>query len=225
MPTLKYSPAFEYMKNLLPSKLFIPKWFKDLSPVRGEPTFREKRVTVKVCSPFLDALTAGYMITLPGDVIIEQDVASIPFATWGHRDLTIVSTRDKETMGDFPWPNIYEDTAFTWRVNINICVPKGYSALLTHPLNRADLPFYTFSGVIDDFTMYNGDMPFLLKKGFTGLIPIGTPIAQVIPFKRENWKSIRDESILKEAELNQRATTAVFKGWYKNTIWKKKTYE
>jgi hypothetical protein len=45
-------------------------------------------------------------------------------------------------------------------------------------------------GVVDTDT-YNApvNFPFVLKNvNFEGLIPAGTPIAQVIPFKREEWK-------------------------------------
>jgi hypothetical protein len=128
-------------------------------------------------------------------------------------------------MGKFPWPSDFEPIAFAWRFNATILIPGGYSLLITHPLNRFDLPFQTLSGVVDNFHLYDGDLPFLLKKGFRGVIPMGTPIAQILPFKRENWKSVKDASIVKQAELNRRYSTSVFKGWYKNNIWKRKTYE
>jgi hypothetical protein len=57
------------------------------------------------------------------------------------------------------------------------------------------------------------------------MIPMGTPIAQILPFKREDWKSVEDKTLEKEARLNYLKSSSVFRGWYKNNIWKKKTYE
>lgn len=226
MPKLKYSSVFDFVNSFSSAKLNIPKWYKDTPAVFGEPSFRPKRTTFKVCSPFLDAITSGYSVTLPVDVIFQEDVSTNTLlGTWGIADITVLSTRSNETMGQFPWPNNYEELAFSWKFPLQISIPKGYSALITHPLNRADLPFYTFSGVIDDFTLYSGELPFLLSKGFRGMIPMGTPIAQIIPFKREDWKSVEDKTLEKEARLNYLKSSSVFRGWYKNNIWKKKTYE
>ena len=227
MPLLKYSSIYDYVKTFSSAKLHIPKWYKDISPLYGEPSFRPKKMTVKACSPFLDAFTTGYTVTLPGDVIFEyEDITNTVIGTWGVPDIRIMSTRDLESMGhEFPWPDNYEKLSFAWNLGASFSLPKGYSALLTHPLNRADLPFYTFSGVVDDFTVYSGEVPFLLKKGFRGTIPMGTPIAQIIPFKREDWKSMEDKEVLVEARLSYLNSASVFKGWYKNNIWKKKTYE
>jgi hypothetical protein len=226
MPILKYFPSRDYISNFISAKTLIPKWFKDTAPLFGnEMTFLEKRTTFKTCVPFTESFTTGYLITLPGDVICEDNEINGFTFSWGHADLTILSHRNDKSMGKFPWPSDFESRAFAWRFNTTMSIPSGYSLLITHPLNRVDLPFQTLSGVVDNFDLYDGDLPFLLKKGFRGLIPMGTPIAQILPFKRENWKSVKDKSIVKQAELNRRYSTSVFRGWYKNNIWKRKTYE
>ena len=89
-----------------------------------------------------------------------------------------------------------------------------------------DLPFYTLGGVLDtDKWGEAGNHPFLLKKGFEGIIPKGTPIVQVIPFKRENWKAkvttnSKDNLYIKKL----RQKDSVFKGWYKKFAWSNKSY-
>ena len=119
----------------------------------------------------------------------------------------------------------HEDT-FVWIFPTAIKLPKGYSALITHPLNRFDLPFVVASGIIDDgYAMAKGNYPFFIKKDFNGIIKQGTPIAQVLPFKRESWVSEDDPLILGEAMLNHKKATAVLFGWYKNTFWRKKQYD
>jgi hypothetical protein len=104
--------------------------------------------------------------------------------------------------------------------------PPGYSSLITHPLNRHDLPFITLSGLVDtDMTMARGNLPFFLKEGFEGVIPAGTPMFQIIPFKRENWQMEEDKSIMKIGLENEFLTKKSVYGWYKNNKWNKKLYE
>jgi hypothetical protein len=69
-------------------------------------------------------------------------------------------------------------------------------------------------------------LPFYIKEDFTGVIPKGTPIAQIIPFKRELWKLQEDSAIEQEGTLyNKKSNASTFTGWYKTEIWKKKTFE
>ena len=42
-----------------------------------------------------------------------------------------------------------------------------------------------------------------MKENFTGIIPYGTPIVQLIPFKREKWKSKFSISSKSQEELFQ----------------------
>jgi hypothetical protein len=80
---------------------------------------------------------------------------------------------------------------FAWAPTYGFEVPLSHSVLVTHPLNRFDLPFITTSGIMETKSMSvsAGQVPFFVKKGFDGFIPKGTPFAQVIPFKREDWES------------------------------------
>ena len=79
-----------------------------------------------------------------------------------------------------------------WSFDFSLKTPKGYSVLFCHPLNRFELPFQTFSGVVETDEYNQGThFPFYIKKLNVGEIIIikkGTPIVQIIPFKRENWK-------------------------------------
>ena len=106
----------------------------------------------------------------------------------------------------------------------------GYSAIYVHPLNRYDLPFVTVSGIIDNDKMDTpGLMPFFLKDGFEGLIPKGTPYAQVIPFKREDWTS--EEKMYTQEEILERHNFQANKfrtpegGAYKKKVWSRKRYD
>ena len=71
-------------------------------------------------------------------------------------------------------------------------------------------------------------MPFFLEKGFSGVIPAGTPYAQMIPFKREDWDHeiiIEDSAVLEEKNrLNSDKYRKPDGGVYKNEVWTKRTY-
>jgi hypothetical protein len=107
-----------------------------------------------------------------------------------------------------------------------IKTPKGYSSVFTHPINRPDLPFYTLGGVIDtDKWGEAGSHPFLLKKGWEGIIPAGTPIIQIIPFKREGWVNkvnrLMSGEYIKKIFLRDR----YLKDFYKIFAWSSKSYK
>jgi hypothetical protein len=68
------------------------------------------------------------------------------------------------------------------------------------------------------------NLPFLLKDNFEGLIPKGTPIAQIIPIKRDNWNSeVKDYN--KNASFDIDMIKSIVERSYKKTIWKKKNYD
>jgi hypothetical protein len=95
-----------------------------------------------------------------------------------------------------------------------------------HPLNQPDLPFYSMSGIVDtDKFHMGGAFPFFIKKGFTGVIPAGTPMYQIIPFQRKEWKSSAEEFDDKVWRKRHFATTKYFTSGYRKHFWQKKSYE
>jgi hypothetical protein len=49
-------------------------------------------------------------------------------------------------------------------------------------LSSASLPFSILPGIVDaDHFKLSVQFPFLLQAGFEGVIPAGTPVAQIIP--------------------------------------------
>ena len=90
-----------------------------------------------------------------------------------------------------------------WRIK----VPAGYSVLLTQPFNRPDLPFTCFSGLVDcDRFETTINLPFLWT-GPVGqhLLPAGTPIAQIIPIRRDALLKDHASRPATEAEMAEEA--------------------
>jgi hypothetical protein len=223
---LKHTAQDDDYPDIFTAKSVIPTWYKEAKLTLNDSPFTLNQTkTVKKCVPFLDAMVFGYMIPLPVDVVVSQVNGHIYFE-WGNKEKhTPVEIRTNEGMQNMPIPNGYENIYPAWSTKTILDIPKGYSGLVTHPLNHFELPFLTTSGIVDSGIFYNGNIPFFIKEGFEGLIPAGTPIAQVIPFKRESWRSVKDLTLIPKARTlnNIRHNTAF--AWYKNKVWVKKSFE
>lgn len=226
---IKFIPSFQ-LKNFwnvidTPSsaKSLIPEWYKK------EPMWKENNkylldgpngITFKGCIPFLDAIISGYMIKTWCEIkVVNQD--GIPRISWGPGPEPAV-VREPANM---PIPLGCSEQHFAWNLGFGFEIPKGYSMLVTHPMNRFDLPFITTSAIIDESIMYPGKASFWIKKDFQGIIPINTPIAQIIPFKREDWNSTRSEELSERAFDQVKKKNFFISGFYKKNIHQKKDYK
>lgn len=207
-PEFKISPP-------VPASRVVPEWYRTM------PGSREQVETVKKCIPFLDALTSGYVITLDADVYWNEETQTF------HSESPIQMQSDHmiSQTQDIVIDERFDPQPHKWINHWEVQTPKGYSCLFIHPLDRLDLPFYSLTGVVDtDRHPLVVNFPFLFKKGFSGVIPKGTPIIQVIPFKRDNWKSeISDDKPYDREELEYKVQNPPF-AWYKRNWWTKKSY-
>lgn len=219
MRIIKSEPTQPHFPDLTPIKSHIPKWYKETRPFKDDIE-NYGNATYKMCMPFMDAFTTGYAIPLPADIVVWQE-GGLPQFDWGLNDAMEIRGLNYPLVEA---PSGYVGLNLAWHTQVAIELPKGYSALITHPLNRYDLPFLTSSGIIDDFALNSGSVPFFIKQGFEGIIQQGTPIAQVIPFKREDWTHEVDKGLAARASINKGLSTSVVSGWYKKNIWKRKTF-
>jgi hypothetical protein len=176
-----------------PASQFIPDWYKSLSSyVTGEKKpsgYGQGSATVKKCMPVFDAITAGYIILLPADVYVSQKEdehgKKFPWFEWSNHDLIsfhpVEQAPEHPAKNSFPYPK--------WRNAWAVKTPKGYSTMFVQPMHR-DSVFTILPGVVDTDEYYAPvHFPFVLNDPtFEGIIPAGTPIAQVIPFKRDSWE-------------------------------------
>lgn len=220
--------------NPIAAITMLPRWYRQLPQSVGDVRNPIKTHTIydlKTCSPFRDALTAGYLVLLPIDIEITIDSNQLPQISWSPRaNFTPTTHRGsvlhKENSGHgMPHPLGTAPMQFAWAPLWGFQTSQANSALVTHPLNRYDLPFITMSGIIDTGYMTTpGHVPFFIKEGFEGIIPRGTPILQVIPFKRQNWVS-------KVNEFNSKKLTAYatkresIKHYYTSKLRQNKSYE
>jgi len=231
MKQIKFLPCSEEVflavPPPIPAKKIIPEWYKksptfDATKPEFVGTGKEvKNLGLKRCMPFLDAITSGYFQTTWCDIYVENKGGEITVRTASGPDILLAREESYLPIGD----EFYK-IEFTWKTPWLPKVDKGFSVMFSHPNNRTDLPFYTLTGIIDSDIFYHtpkGNLPFYIKKGFTGLIPAGTPMYQMIPIKRESWESVNEEyttNIRKTFNESFRK----FWGFYKDNFWIKKEY-
>lgn len=210
---------------------FLPDWYKQIPPfMNGDKKLKfpinlgTHNSTVKKCVPFLDGMTAGYMVVLDDDVYVEQ-VDNQPWMRW-KSDVEMITWHFPEQHPNLPIPEDYHPLVSKWHNDFAISTPKEFSAIFMHPINRLDLPFFTLSGIVDSDKYPNPiHFPFLLKKGFEGIIEAGTPVAQIIPIKRELWKSQKEKFNPNEQYQNKRKFLKTFADSYKKNFWVRKSYD
>jgi len=212
-----------------PAKNTIPEWYKKSESFMGSDSIKiDKYATnsgLKHCMSYLDAIVHGYIYELWTDVYVSNDEDGIKLS-WTNTPDPVVQ-RTSSLGASIPRPAGMHNDMFNWILQWGIKVPKGYSVLMTHPLNRTDLPFYTLSGIVDaDNYIGEGKVPFFIKKDFTGIIPAGTPILQVIPIKTdEGWQSKKSEDLVKERDKHQWLLRTSISGYYKKVFRRSKIFK
>lgn len=198
-----------------PSSRYIPEWYRKTDGVKNG------NATVKKCIPFLDSLTAGYVIELAADVYFDREKRI--FNT--NSKIQLVSEHYLDQVDNFDVPQGFDIYPYKWINNWEIKTPKGYSTMFMHPLNSPFLPFYSFSGIVDtDKHPLIINFPFILRSDFSGLIKAGTPLIQLMPFKRESWKAeVVDDKPYKLPPNEWEVLNPPF-GWYKRNFWHKKSF-
>ena len=176
----------------VPASHLIPEWYKKMeSYIGGEkkPALVPKTTlsTIKRCMPVFDAITAGYIITTPTDVYVHQDQEGKQYFRWPA--IEVIDFHMVLQLSEHPVKNGNNDYP-KWVSPWAIQVPKGYSVLFTQPMHHPNEYFTIFPGLVDCDTYHTPvNFPFAMKDPtWEGIIPKGTPIVQVIPFKRDKWK-------------------------------------
>jgi hypothetical protein len=227
---------FEVQPKPYPAIKSLPKWFLNSDPYEksntntfpndGNVHVRNKasNAAFKKCVPMLDGMGSGYIIPLWADVEVESSENG-PSIFW-RTESGVFTMHGTDTKKITP-PIGYYDQVFKYQNTWIPETPKGYSCIITSPYGHNDLPIKAITGIIDsDKTILELILPVWIKENFNGIIEKGTPIAQVIPFKRDNWTSTfshydgEEYFITKEKGFN---STIV--GHYLKNNWSKKKYK
>jgi hypothetical protein len=221
---IEFIPASKQAENIIPApkpaKKYIPDWYKN---IKTNDNLNYNAAALKSCMPFLDSLSAGYIQESWSDIYIEKYNDSITYSS--NSDLQLIGHRDNVSISLSP---AYHQMEFIWKMYWLPKLPRGWSAIVMSPGNRLDLPFTSLTAIIDSDQFYHshscgGNYPFYISNEFTGLIPAGTPMYQIIPFKRKKWISSAKNFTKKIESEMQNYKSDQYKG-YKKTSWQKKDY-
>lgn len=222
-------PATNFLEPPSAAIKNLPQWYKIKRPtVDGKKPQRNAEgtgnISVKWCNPFGDALGGGYQLVLDHDLQVLQ-TAEGPVFTWGAGGDEFVGAHSKEQISKEMIPTGFSDQPFKFTNGYLIRTPAGHSALFTHPLNRPELPFHTLAGIVEtDSYELPVNFPFLIRSDFEGIIPRGTPIVSIIPFKRESWEmKIEEFSLSANLKAQSRFRGVLFRP-YKTMFWKQKQW-
>ncbi len=227
-----FTPVTPEAQNLdkppVPSVSLVPQWYKDIPPLFGDKKFRLtgglNNRTVKACMPFLDAMTAGYTLTLSEDIIVSWENV-VPRFNWrsGREPITFHTLEQHQGV---PTPEGYSPFVIKFTCEWTITLPSGYSLLCMQPSNRFDAPFQLITGIVDaDVFPLTIQLPFFIKNNWEGIIETGTPIAQYIPIKRENWVSSVAKYDKDASVKNHWTWLRKINHSYKSQFWHKKSYQ
>lgn len=214
----------------IPAHSNFPLWYKKLPKFINSDSLiikdNQSNATAKKCIPFMDSITAGYFLTVPADIQVRNDENGNKVLSWQSEDFSIVETHHPAQLDGYPLSSEYFPQPFKMLGFWGFQTPKKYSILVMHPLGRLDLPFFSMHAIVDSDLYYVPlNIPFFIKKDFEGIIKKGTPLVQIIPFKRNFWKTkIKNYKKFNPSIIVSKISLSAI-GWYKENIWQKKEYK
>lgn len=220
-----FSNVLGYHENTAPvlATKHIPQWYKETKGFLPDGKMSaNNQLTIKKCMPILDAMTAGFIIPTPVDIWVEKKDGNIQY----HVGLASrIETHPQHQSYLHPKANGHETPKYinSWSIR----TPKGYSSLFIPPMHNPNPWFECFPGIVDtDNYFHTVHFPFVLKDtNFEGCIPAGTPMIQVIPFKRDKWSSrMGTEDDIKNCRENEKHLFQKFFNRYKSLFWERKTW-
>jgi hypothetical protein len=217
MPLIEFHVDPEFFGKIpepFPASRAVPDWLKKL------PLDRDGEPTIKRCAPFLQAMTAGYIIPVPFDIEFicsaagELSFHMTPMMPQRHLPSQQVAT-------PFSSAKIIK-LINPWLVK----TPPGYSTLFVRPFNRFDCPFVPLTGVVETDTYFGAvQLPSVCQMpiGSSYTLPRGAPLVQVIPILRESWTSTA--KAIDDAERQKLSQVyAENEHLYKDVHWRKMEY-
>ena len=225
----EFSELIEPQYYPRPAKEVMPQWWVEAAAYRDHAHRYEAHgdagSTGKRCVPMLDSMVSGYLLFLPTDISVEEHDGQVWFEP---AHVPFIDYHPEEQIGTHPLFPKGWDRVPKFQNTFGIKTPEGYSCLFKTPSHH-DLPFTLFDGVVDTdtFNLPVG-FPFVLNDPeWRGTIPAGTPIAQVIPFKREVWEhtTTNDYDITGPIGEGQMDTLrSQIRNGYRSNFWNRKNF-
>lgn len=202
MPTIEFRTFDEKSFQLfrpVAAREYLPEWWKK-SKIRVDHRGHHTQ-TIRSCPSMQDWLTMGYYIVATDDVPVRNG----KHWNWpdGSEQFQVVENKSMVSQSH-PAGQLYDSIeymgndgpvkdAFKISSYWNMKTPEGYSVLFLDPFLFQNKYFACWQGVIDtdgfNINLDNAQIIFYPKVDHSFVIPKGTPMVQIFPFKREEWES------------------------------------
>jgi hypothetical protein len=214
-----------------PARKDLPSWYRDQEAFMGgkKGLMRDANTgnaTIKRCVPVLDMLMSGYILYTPVDIWVSNNERGEYGFNW--KGYEVIGDHDKAQLKNHPYidssPNKLPKIVNPW----SITTEPGYSCMFINPPHRESV-FRIFEGIVDTDT-YNipVNLPFVFNDPlFQGLIPAGTPMALVIPFKRDSFECVVETLNESNADRIDKQNTTMISHYYdtyRRLFWAGKDY-
>jgi hypothetical protein len=200
MPTIEFhtynKETLRDFKPVLASSI-QPDWWKRAKA--GELTRGMIQQTIRSCPAMDDWLKSGWYVLANRDIeVIMYDGQSVTKETresgerYGPR-IVSPSHPSNQSLGSFEYlgKNAPVKDAFKMRNPWNVKTPPGYSCFYLDPFLFQNEYFATWQGIIDtdkfNTNQDNSQIIFYPKVNHSFIIKKGTPMCQIIPYKRDTW--------------------------------------
>lgn len=231
--TIEFISIGEYYKDVVtdlpsPSSKNVPEWWRKMDTyVDGKIKIHghNSSATGKKCMPMFDAITSGYIIPLWTDIMVVK-TGEGHSVSWKTQEPPIGVHDPRQSYG-VATPYGFSTTAYKYHNPWVIKTPPGWSCLIMHPSGHDYLPIRSISAVVDtDIYPQDINPVFWIQENFEGIIESGTPIVQILPFKRQSWISGFSSYTSQQHMHNQEKNIAktIINNYVKN-IWQKKDYK
>lgn len=205
--TIKFTCA-DHLVGVIPNPILaskaLPEWFKNLSrDIEG--IHKSEAGTIKRCVPVLDAMCQGFVIPLWADLYVKIEVNRDPSLNQKYiqhfrfKDAFEVGAFGERPLDIHTWDQVGDDCDLKkypcgkglakfnspWVIE----TPPDWSVQIKNPANNFKWDIRLMEGVVDSDTFHSPiNLPFVWTGDRAGewVIPKGTPLAQVIPFKRDD---------------------------------------
>lgn len=176
----------------------LPAWLRAMPRTAASDMHPEPVRTVKQCPPFVDAMAHGFVVPLPCDVAVRGGTLSWdwdpPLLAASHHPRAPLSFHAPAQVAGTPF-HVPDQVIVKFNSFWTVTLESGWSLFVTHPVNRADLPFRLLSGLVeaDSFDAVGLLFPGVwLDPAFEGTLARGTPVAQCFPVPRASPELVHE---------------------------------
>ena len=207
----------------------MPEWFKKIKPrVKGGSI--TETGTVKRCMPVFDAISQGYIIPAWCDFHVEvkyDDDEELEVWVKASGDGFDLSNHSWDQVGDrcdlkkFTLGRVLMKFHNPWVIQ----TPQGWSVAFKNPANNWSNDIEIIEGVVDTDNYYSYiNFPFVWTGSEVGefIIPRGTPLIHLVPFKRVVMHSIISEVDEDRVKKTDAMLKTKFFDKYKTLFWSKR---